>query len=130
MGGMVEAIEEGYPQREIAEASYRFQQAVESRDKVIVGVNDYVQAGEPPLPDSVHRREHRGQTARPAGRAEADARQRRRAAVRSSRCARRPAGTGNTMYPLLDCVRAYATVGEMCDALRDVWGEYDEVPLI
>jgi methylmalonyl-CoA mutase N-terminal domain/subunit len=34
-------------------------------------------------------------------------------------------GRGNTMYPLLDCVRAYATVGEMCDALRDVWGEYE-----
>ena len=39
-------------------------------------------------------------------------------------------GTGNTMYPLMDCVRAYATVGEMCDALREVWGEYEEVPLI
>jgi len=39
-------------------------------------------------------------------------------------------GTGNTMYPLLDCVRAYATVGEMCDALRAEWGEYVEVPLI
>jgi methylmalonyl-CoA mutase N-terminal domain/subunit len=39
-------------------------------------------------------------------------------------------GTGNTMYPLMECVRAYATVGEMCDALRDVWGEYEEVPLI
>ena len=39
-------------------------------------------------------------------------------------------GAGNTMYPLLDCVRAYATVGEMCDALRHVWGEYEEVPII
>jgi len=39
-------------------------------------------------------------------------------------------GSGNTMYPLLDAVRAYATVGEMCDALREVWGEYEEVPLI
>ncbi len=39
-------------------------------------------------------------------------------------------GTANTMYPLLDCARAYATVGEMCDALRQVWGEYEEVPLI
>jgi methylmalonyl-CoA mutase N-terminal domain/subunit len=39
-------------------------------------------------------------------------------------------GRGNTMYPLLDCVRAYATVGEMCDALRTVWGEYEEVPII
>ena len=49
MGGMVAAIERGFPQREIAEASYRFQQAVERREKVIVGVNDYVQAGEPPF---------------------------------------------------------------------------------
>ena len=39
-------------------------------------------------------------------------------------------GSGNTMVPLLECVRAYATVGEMCDALRDVWGEYEEVPVI
>src|SRR6187549_3807465 len=49
MGGMVEAIEEGYPQKEVAEASYRFQEAVERREKVIVGVNDFVQQGEPPM---------------------------------------------------------------------------------
>ena len=60
MGGMVEAIEEGFPQREIAEASYRFQQAVERRDKIIVGVNDFVQEDEPPVPilyiDEIDRR--------------------------------------------------------------------------
>ena len=50
LGGMVEAIEEGFPQREIAEASYKFQQAVERREKIIVGVNDFVQADEPPFP--------------------------------------------------------------------------------
>src|ERR671920_464517 len=50
MGGMVEAIEQGFPQKEIAEASYRFQQSVEMRDKIIVGVNDYVQEGERPHP--------------------------------------------------------------------------------
>ena len=50
MGGMVEAIEQGFPQREIAEASYRFQQAVETRDKIIVGVNDFVQEDEAPIP--------------------------------------------------------------------------------
>ena len=49
MGGMVEAIELGYPQKEIAEASYQFQQAVERREKVIVGVNDFVQENETPL---------------------------------------------------------------------------------
>ena len=50
MGGMVEAIEEGFPQKEIAEASYRFQEAVERREKVIVGVNDFVEEDEPPMP--------------------------------------------------------------------------------
>jgi methylmalonyl-CoA mutase N-terminal domain/subunit len=49
MGGMVEAIERGYPQKEIAESSYRFQQAVERKEKVIVGVNDFVQQDEPPI---------------------------------------------------------------------------------
>ena len=59
-------------------------------------------------------------------------RTRHAAAVRRSRDARQSGARGadNTMYPLLDCVRAYATVGEMCDALREVWGEYQEVATI
>ena len=129
MGGMVEAIEEGFPQREIAEASYKFQQAVERRDKVIVGVNDFVQPDEPPMPIL-----YIGDTA-------ADIQLERLRSLRKSRdnaavgrALDQLRGTarsdGNTMYALLDCVRAYATVGEMCDALREVWGEYEEVPLI
>jgi methylmalonyl-CoA mutase N-terminal domain/subunit len=129
MGGMVEAIEEGYPQREIAEASYRFQQAVEKRDKVIVGVNDFVQEDEPPMSILyIDETTADKQLARLV-----DLRKTRdHDAVRSALDALRETarGSGNTMYPLLDCVRAYATVGEMCDALRDVWGEYEEVPLI
>jgi methylmalonyl-CoA mutase, N-terminal domain len=129
MGGMVEAIEQGYPQREIAEASYRFQQAVERRGKIIVGVNDFVQENEPPVPilyideSTADKQLARLQELR---------RTRDNDAVRASldRLRETARGTGNTMYPLLDCVRAYATVGEMCDALRDVWGEYEEVPLI
>ena len=129
MGGMVEAIEQGYPQREIAEASYKFQQAVEKREKIIVGVNDYVQEDEPPFPilyidDTTAER----QLARLADLK----RTRDNDAVRRSLDALRDSarGPGNTMSPLLDCVRAYATVGEMCDALREVWGEYEEEPLI
>ena len=129
MGGMVEAIEEGYPQREIAEASYRFQQAFEKREKIMVGVNEHVQEGEPPFPilyidDSTADRQ--------LGRLEELKRTRDSDAVDRSLDALRAAARGkeNTMYPLLDCARAYATVGEMCDALRDVWGEYEEVPLI
>jgi methylmalonyl-CoA mutase N-terminal domain/subunit len=132
LGGMVEAIEDGFPQREVAEASYKFQQAVERRDKtgkVIVGVNDFVQDDEPPVPilyidDST------------AGiqlqRLDELRKSRDNDALgRSLDTLRHIArGQGNTMEALLDCVRAYATVGEMCDALRDVWGEYEEVPLV
>jgi methylmalonyl-CoA mutase, N-terminal domain len=129
MGGMVEAIEQGFPQKEIAEASYRFQQAVEARDKIIVGVNDFVQDDETSIPilyidESTADR----QVARLLElRKTRDNDKVRRALDVLKETAR---GTGNTMYPLMDCVRAYTTVGEMCDALRDVWGEYEEVPLI
>ncbi len=129
MGGMVEAIERGYPQREIAEASYTFQQAVEKREKIIVGVNDYVQEDEPPFPILyIDETTAETQLARLADLK----RTRDKDAVRRSLDALRDSarGSGNTMYPLLDCVRAYATVGEMCDALREVWGEYEEEPLI
>ena len=129
MGGMVEAIEEGFPQKEIAEASYRFQEAVERREKVIVGVNDFVENDEPAMPilyidettaeTQLARLEHL--------RATRDNDRVRRSLDALAETAR---GRGNTMYPLLECVRAYATVGEMCDALRNVWGEYEEVPII
>jgi methylmalonyl-CoA mutase, N-terminal domain len=129
MGGMVEAIEAGFPQKEIAEASYRFQQAVERRDKVIVGVNDFVQEDEPRVPILYIDETTAGkQLARLEElRATRDGDRVRRALDVLRETAR---GQGNTMYPLLDCVRAYTTVGEMCDALRDVWGEYVEVPLV
>jgi methylmalonyl-CoA mutase N-terminal domain/subunit len=129
LGGMVEAIEDGFPQKEIAEASYRFQEAVERREKVIVGVNDFVQADESPmsilyLDDSTAST----QLARLEQlRATRDNDRVRQTLDELATTAR---GRGNTMYPLLDCVRAYATVGEMCDALRDVWGEYEEVPIM
>ena len=129
LGGMVEAIEEGYPQKEVAEASYRFQQAVEQREKVIVGVNDFVQEDEAPTP-ILYIDETTAE--RQLARLEALKKTRDNDRVRRSLDALREAarGTDNTMYPLIECARAYATVGEMCDALRDVWGEYEEVPLV
>jgi methylmalonyl-CoA mutase N-terminal domain/subunit len=129
LGGMVEAIEQGFPQREIAEASYKFQRAVEAREKVIVGVNDFVQVDEPRFP-ILYIDERTAETQ--LARLQELKRSRDGDAVRYALDALRAAarGTGNTMYPLLDCVRAYATVGEMCDALRDVWGEYEEVASI
>jgi methylmalonyl-CoA mutase N-terminal domain/subunit len=129
MGGMVEAIEEGFPQKEISEASYRFQQAVETRDKIIVGVNDFVQDDEVPIP-TLYIDESTGD--RQMARLIELRNTRDNAEVRRTLDVLKTAarGTLNTMYPLMDCVRAYATVGEMCDALREVWGEYEEVPLI
>jgi methylmalonyl-CoA mutase N-terminal domain/subunit len=129
MGGMVAAVEQGYPQKEIAEASYQFQQAVERREKVIVGVNDYVMEDEPPHPIL-----YIDDTAAETQLAALDRLRRTRDGARVARAldALREAArrADNTMDPLLECVRAYATVGEMCDALRDVWGEYEEVPSI
>jgi methylmalonyl-CoA mutase N-terminal domain/subunit len=129
LGGMVAAIEHGYPQKEIAEASYRFQQSVERRDKIIVGVNDFVMENEEPIPilyideTTAERQIERLRELKKARSHEA--------VSRSLDALRRAAaGRENTMYPLLDCVRAYATIGEMCDALREVWGEYEEEPLI
>ena len=129
MGGMVEAIERGFPQKEVAEASYQFQLAVERREKTIVGVNDFVQTDEKPIEIL-----YIDDTA-------ADLQLLRLAELKKTRDNARvqqtldalregARGTANTMPLLIDCVRAYATVGEMCDALRDVWGEYEEVPVI
>jgi methylmalonyl-CoA mutase N-terminal domain/subunit len=129
IGGMVAAVESGYPQREIAESSYRFQQAFEQKDKQMVGVNVFVEENEPPHPilyiddttaDIQVARVAELKRTRDQGRVD-----------RSLQALRETArGAGNTMEPLLECVRAYATVGEMCDALRAVWGEWEEVPSI
>ena len=125
LGGMVEAIEHGFPQREIGEASYRFQQEFEAGRKQIVGVNAFVETDEEPIPilyidDSVGDT----QLARVAAIKATRDNGRVSAALASMRAAAR--GDGPLMEPILDAVRAYATVGEMCDALRDVWGEHVE----
>ncbi|PYR42229.1 MAG: methylmalonyl-CoA mutase [Acidobacteria bacterium] len=129
MGGMVEAIERGFPQTEIAESSYRFQQAFERKEKIMVGVNELAAADESPIAilyidDSAGERQL----------AKLDALKQTRdtdAVTRSLDGLRAAARTTENVMPrILDAVRAYATVGEMCDALRDVWGEYEEVPII
>jgi methylmalonyl-CoA mutase N-terminal domain/subunit len=129
LGGMVDAIERGFPQREIAESSYRFQQTIERKERVIVGVNDFVQEQGPPLATLyIDESAGEGQIAR----LEAVKKRRDPDRVRRSLDALRAgaAGTANLMPLMLEAVRAYATLGEMCDALREVWGEYVEVPTI
>ena len=129
MGGMVEAIERGFPQKEIADSSYRFQQATERKEKIVVGVNDFTGTGEPAF-KTLYVDESASETqigALERLRKTRDAGEVTRALDRLRAAAR---SVDNVMPPILDAVRAYATVGEMCDALREVWGEYEEVPAI
>src|SRR5262245_3676975 len=129
IGGMVEAIERGFPQKEIAESAYRFQQSVERKEKVIVGVNDFVQEDEPPI-EILYIDESAADTQL----AKLERLKKTRSASDVRRALdglRKTARTkDNLMPPILDAVRAYATIGEMCDALREVWGEYEETPII
>ena len=128
LGGMVAAIERGFPQREIAEAAYRYQQAVDRKEKIIVGVNDYVAEEEAPLPilqidESVARQ----QTERLAELRRTRDNRRVTQTLKDLEAAAR--GDKNTMPYILDCVRAYATLGEVCDTLRQVFGTYEEVAI-
>jgi methylmalonyl-CoA mutase N-terminal domain/subunit len=127
LGGMVTAVERGFPQREIQEAAFRFQREVEAGERVIVGVNEYVM-DEKPVPilyiDEKVEREHvAGVTAL---RERRDAAQVDRTLNDLKDAAR---GSDNLMPPIIEASRAYATLGEMCDALRDVFGEYEEPPV-
>jgi methylmalonyl-CoA mutase N-terminal domain/subunit len=129
MGGMIAAIEHGYPQREIAESAYRFQQAVEAGQQRIVGVNAFageqsVEIGTLYIDESAGKR----QEARLAGTRRRRDQGRLRQAL--DRLQGGAGGGANLMALLIDAARADATVGEMCDGLRAVWGEYVEEPII
>jgi methylmalonyl-CoA mutase N-terminal domain/subunit len=127
LGGMVPAIERGFPQREIAEAAYRYQVAVDRKEKIVVGVNDYV-AKEKPLEilqideTVAHRQGDRLRKLR-ADRSNAEV-ERRLNALRKA-----AAGTENLMPYLFEAVKAYATLGEICDTMREPFGVYEEVAI-
>jgi len=127
LGGMVAAVERGFPQREIQESAFRFQQAVERKDKIIVGVNEHVME-ETPHPILYI---DEGIAEEQVGRVRALRAGRDDGAVRRLLSALKDAarGSDNLMPPILEASRAYATVGEMCDALREVFGEYEEQPV-
>ena len=136
MGGMVKAIERGYPQKEIAEASYQYQRAVEAKEKIIVGVNEFAVEEDSPhilyIDESVGRQQTAKLKALRARRSN-DTVQRTLAALKVAAAKEPRAGKNgavseaNTMPYIVDAVRAYATVGEICAALRDVYGTYTEV---
>ena len=127
MGGMVPAIERGYPQREIADAAYQYQAAVDRKEKVIVGVNDYL-ADEKPLEILRIDESVAGRQAGEAPGAASVAVERRSGAELS--VLRKAAGGGDNLMPhLVEAVKAYATLGEICDALRGVFGVYTEAAI-
>jgi methylmalonyl-CoA mutase N-terminal domain/subunit len=129
LGGVIPAIKENFFQREIAEASFRYQHEVEQQQRVVVGVNRYIQDDERPLEilkidaaleqKQVERvqamRARRDSTA-----VEAALARLREDAAHEDR---------NLMEPIMDASRAYVTMGEMCDALREVWGVWRETPV-
>src|SRR3979409_262172 len=138
MGGMVKAIERGYPQKEIAESSYQYQRAVEAKEKVIVGVNEFVVEEQSPntlyIDETVAQQQSAKLKTLRGRRSNAEVR-RSLEALKKAAAQQPKSGTGgnvssaNTMPFIVDAVRAYATVGEICEALREVYGTYTEVSI-
>ena len=127
LGGMVAAIEKSYPQREIAEASYRYQMAVDKKEKIIVGVNDYVTAEKPleilQIDETVAHRQAARLSKLRAERSSGEVERRLNALRRAAE------GSENLMPFIYDAVKAYATLGEVCEAMRAVFGAYEEVAI-
>jgi methylmalonyl-CoA mutase, N-terminal domain len=129
LGGVIPAIEQNFMQREIAEASFRYQSEVERRERVVVGVNRYVMDDEQPLeilridPALERKQIERVQAVR----------ERRDSAAAEAAVARLKADAErddiNLMGPMMAASRAYVTMGEMCEALREVWGTWRETPV-
>jgi methylmalonyl-CoA mutase N-terminal domain/subunit len=138
MGGMVKAIERGYPQKEIAEAAYQYQRAIEAKEKIIVGVNDFTIEEEPPnilyINETVARQQTAKLKALRTRRSNDEVRRRldalKKAATQEPKAdSNSNVSPANTMPYMVDAIRAYATVGEVCDALREVYGTYTEASI-
>ena len=129
LGGVVAAIKENFFQAEIADSAFQYQREVESEQRVIVGVNRYQTEGQPEV--EIHRVD-------PALETEQIARVRELRSGRDSGAVEAALGRlkedaghddRNLMGPIMDASRAYVTMGEMCDALREVWGAWRETPV-
>jgi methylmalonyl-CoA mutase N-terminal domain/subunit len=129
LGGVIPAIEAGFFQREIAEASYRYQREIETNDRISVGVNEYVM--DEPIEIPILEMDPEGEQ-RERERLARLRRERDGALARRSLNALREAcqGSDNLMPYILDAVNAYCTLGEICDVMREVFGEYQEGPVI
>jgi methylmalonyl-CoA mutase N-terminal domain/subunit len=125
LGGMVAAIEKGLPQREIQNAAYAYQKAVEKGEQVVVGVNRFAISGEV-TPDLLRVDESLGEARRRQVAAVRAGRDQVAVSARLAELAAAAKGTENLMPRIVAAVKAEATVGEICDALRLVFGEYQE----
>lgn len=128
-GGVIAAIRNGYFQREIADAAYRYQREIDEGERGIVGVNKYVVEAPLEIPILEMDRDGEAHHLRRLNHVRAT---RDQQAVERSLAALRLAAEGdaNLMPPILDCVRAYATIGEMCDVLREVFGVYQDMTFV
>jgi methylmalonyl-CoA mutase N-terminal domain/subunit len=129
LGGVIPAIKENFFQREIADASFRYQHEVEQRQRIVVGVNRYELADEQPLEllridpaleDKQIRRVHAVRARRDSAAVESALARLKEDAARDDR---------NLMHPIVEASKAYVTMGEMCDALRGIWGVWRETPV-
>ena len=123
LGGVIRAIETGFLHREIADASYRYQQEVDRKERITVGVNDYIAKASPDIPllrVDEKGKEHHVRRLNQVRR-QRDNRDLREKLKALEQAARR---SQNTMPPLLDAIKAYATLGEAMDVFREVFGEY------
>jgi methylmalonyl-CoA mutase N-terminal domain/subunit len=135
LGGMVKAIEKGYPQKEVAESSYQFQRATEAKEKITVGANDFIIEEQPPeilyIDESVRHAQMDKLRELKKRRNNGDVRRALDALKKAAAQEPKAGANGNispvnTMPLIVDAVKAYATVGEICDALREVYGTYEE----
>jgi len=129
LGGMLRAIETGYVQREIQESAYRYQKAIETKDAVVVGVNRFQLQENPVVPTlRIDAEREVAQVARV--KALRDRRDQPLTDTALTKLEETANGDGNLLPVILECVEAYATVGEISNRLRRVWGEYRETATV
>jgi methylmalonyl-CoA mutase N-terminal domain/subunit len=129
LGGMVEAIKQNFPQREIADAAFTYQAEVERGERVVVGVNRYVREDEPPLEilkiDAALEAQQIERVRALKGRRDSARVEQRLAELKEAA----DRDGVNLMPILLEAARDYVTMGEICDAWREVWGTWRETPV-
>jgi methylmalonyl-CoA mutase N-terminal domain/subunit len=128
LGGMTEAVKQGFPQREIADAAYQLQCEYDDRERILVGVNDYTEGDDGELEilriDPALERKQIGRVQAVRARRDSAAVERELAALRAAAATDR-----NLMTNLLECARVHATEGEIVEALQTVFGTYTETPV-